>query len=197
MDTELTYSLVYTPDFPRTAAFNPICSDKKIHIRLRDFDKPQIIKGFERKLAYLITYLINYGDLSLVSMLNLCDQKTILKAFLENEDMKQLYRTIKYEKQIDFKSFVVKANYKKSEHVAFGNVLRSVFPITYDKFGAPKEGSLKTFLEKLKLTLLEYLFDDSYSIIIHKVSTQELNAKYINKENRKVNKLLSDFEKLW
>lgn len=197
MDNELTYSLVYTPDFSNTTPFNPVCSDKKIHIRLRDFDKPQIIRGFERKLTYLVTYLLNYSNPALINMFSSYDPKIIINALIESDDMKDVYRTIKYEKQIDFKSFMVKTNYKKKEHTLFGNVLKNVFPIDYDKYGAPLEGSLKTFLKKLKLTLIEYLFDDSYSIIIHKTPAEKLNAKYINKENRKADKLLNDFEKLW
>ena len=61
MEKKLSYSLVYTPDTATSELTNPVCSDKRIHIRFRDFNKPQMISGFERKLTYLMTALMNYS----------------------------------------------------------------------------------------------------------------------------------------
>lgn len=197
MDT-LTYSLCYTPalikgDFP-----NPVCSDKKIHVRLRDFNKAQVIRGFERKLTYLISYLINYG--SMAKLQGVCEDRTIIKAFLESTDSQQLVQVIRGAGQIPFKGFVVRTNYKKessADNKAFGCVLPEVFPLSYDKFGIHIEGTLNNFLSKLNITLFDYLFNDAYAILLHKAPSTDANNKYINRENRKINRLLGDFEKLW
>ena len=38
----LTYSVIYTPDLTTDTGINYVCSDNKIHIRFRDFNKPQV-----------------------------------------------------------------------------------------------------------------------------------------------------------
>ena len=39
----LTYSILYTPDQTTNPGVNYVCSDKKIHVRFRDFNKEQVI----------------------------------------------------------------------------------------------------------------------------------------------------------
>ena len=191
----LTYSLCYTPTNGSGAGINPVCSDKKIHVRLRDFEKPQLIRGFERKLTYLITYLVNYGYVS--KLLKNCSQKTVINALLESADVQQICQVLKYEGHLNFKALDIRANYKKAAGETFGKVIPDVFPLEQDKFGVYQEGDLQTFLKKLNLSLFDYLFNDAYSIIFHKAFAAEANAKYINREQRKTDRLLNDFKNLW
>ena len=54
------YALLYIPDLDTNAEnINFVCSDNKIHFRFKDFIRPECIQGFEKKLTYLMTYLIN------------------------------------------------------------------------------------------------------------------------------------------
>ena len=192
----LTYSILYTPDQMTNPGVNYVCSDKKIHIRFRDFNKEQVISGFEKKLTYLMSYLMNFSYIT--SLFDICDEKTIMNALLDSEDVKSIYNNIKYNKQIDFKCFRLTPNYKKSECKAFGKVEQTAFPLLYDEFGAPKQGDLETFLNKLKVSLLEYLFNDSYSIILHEKSEDNVNEKFVNKELRKEDRVANpDFIQLW
>lgn len=191
----LTYSLLYTPEESENLGLNYVCSDNKIHVRFRDFNRPQIIKGFERKLTYLMTYLINFSSIS--ELFNHCSEKTLIDAFEERDDIKKILNAIKYDKGINFKSFRFTCNYKrKTDAKPFGDVDEFVFPLTYDEFNRVIPTTLDIFLEKLKINLLEYLFNDSYSIVIHELGENKMNEKFINKALRKINKE-SDFVELW
>ena len=192
----LTYSILYTPELKTSPNINYVCSDNKIHVRFRDFNKEQIITGFEKKLTYLLSYLVNFSYIN--NLFDICDIKTVVNALLDSEDVKKIYNSIKYNKQIDFKCFRLTPNYKKTDCIAFGKVLEEVFPLEYDEFGALKQATLETFLSKLKIGLLEYLFNDSYSIIIHKKQDEDINEKFKNKETRKETRLENtDYIKLW
>ena len=62
--TTLTYSLIYTPKTITNYKAKYVCSDCKVHIRLKDFNSPQIIRGFEAKLTYLISYIFHSNQCS-------------------------------------------------------------------------------------------------------------------------------------
>lgn len=193
----LTYSIIYTPDSTRiNSDVNYVCSDNKIHVRFRDFNKPQTISGFEKKLTYLMTYLVNYSYIS--NLIKVCDEETIINAFSKSKDVLKIYSFIKHDKQIDFKNFRFNANYtRKDETLPFGKIEQSAFPLCYDEFGILKEATLDTFLSKLKVNILDYLFDDSYSIILHEKETKDLNKKFTDKETRKIHNIKNDFADLW
>lgn len=198
MESNLTYSIIYTPDAPTNKGVNYVCSDRKIHVRFRDFNKPQMISGFEKKLTYLFAYLMNFSYI--VNLFEFCDQKVLINALLESEDVKKIYDSIKYDKQINFKSFRLTANYKKGECIPFGKLDQGAFPLLYDEFNVPKTADLDTFLTKLKVNLLEFLFNDSYSILLHERNKQDddVNAKFVNKELRKNMKTTNnDYIQLW
>ena len=58
---------------------------------------------------------------------------------------------------------------------------------------------LFTFLSTLKISLDEYLFNDSYVIILREDKKIDINKKFINRQNKKQSKLASDFDitQLW
>ena len=152
MTNELTYSLIYTPELSQTSTVNYVCSDDKIHIRFRDFNKPQMVKGFEKKLTYLMAYLMNFSYIT--KLFDICDQKTIINALLDAKDVKLIYNVLHYDRKIDFKTFKLTCNYNKKEKcVAFGELDQGAFPLEYDEFGNAKEATLEIFLKKLKLRI--------------------------------------------
>ena len=129
----LTYSILYTPEERENPGINYVCSDNKIHVRFRDFNSPQVIKGFEKKLTYLMAYLMNYSFTS--ELFGHCNEKTIINALLESKDVKTIYDVIKYDMQIDFKAFRLTPNYKrKAEAKPFGDLFDLAFPLKYDEF---------------------------------------------------------------
>lgn len=195
MDEKLTYSLIYTPSTKSDGDVNYVCSDGKIHIRFRDFNSPQLIQGFERKLTYLMAYLTNFSYIH--ELFDRCNTETIICEVLKSPWVKELYDCIRYDKGIGFKSFKFAVNYRKGKCLPFGNVLAEVFPLKVNALGKYMEGDLSIFLSGIGLTLFEYLFDDRYSILIHTAVNYTANEKFIRRGERKVNKLTSDFVNLW
>ena len=175
-DSSLTYSVLYTPDTKTNSQLNYVCSDKKIHVRFRDFNDEQIISGFEKKLTYLFTYLVNFSKIK--ELFGVCSPEIVMQALLDSSDVKQIEDDLKYKKQIDFKKFRLFVNYKRDNCIPFGKIDNKVFPMELDERGVAKDGNLDTFLKILKVDLLEYLFNDSYSIIIHRDYHQNINNKY-------------------
>lgn len=45
--------------FSQTLAEDYVCCDDFIHVRLKNYTKPQIISGFVNKLSFVLTYLFN------------------------------------------------------------------------------------------------------------------------------------------
>ena len=58
----MNYKIIYTPNIDDGVQaldrdINFLCADNKLHIRLRDYDKEEVIHGFIDKLTYVVTYL--------------------------------------------------------------------------------------------------------------------------------------------
>lgn len=197
---KLTYSIYYTPsyDLKEHNDINYICSDNKIHIRFRDYNKEEIISGFEKKLTYLLTYLMNYSYLP--KTVGNYDTKVLMDNFLKTDDVLEILNSIStYISAKVFKGFKLKANYKRSECLPFGCIDQDCFPLNCND-NIYETGSLKDFLEKLKINLTEYLFNDSYMIIIRENKGKTVNNKFINKQNKKLEKLRDsklDLVELW
>ena len=187
-EKELTYSIFYTPSWDPLShnELNYVCSDNKIHIRFRDFDNEQVISGFERKLTYLLTYLMNYSYLP--SIIGKYDDKTLIKNFSKSLDVLQVTHAIDlYISDRKSKGIKLKVNYKKSKCLPFGSVNKDCFPLNM-KDDVIEVGSLKAFLNKLKINLDEYLFNDSYIIILRENKRKDVNNKFINKQAKKLEK---------
>jgi hypothetical protein len=199
MDRELTYSIYYTPnsDIAPETAINYICFDSKVHVRFRDFNSEMLIIGFEKKLSYLLTYLMNYSYLPKV--IGMYDKNTLIDTFLRSSDVATIYTCISNNTcGKTFKGIRLKPNYKKTECEPFGNVDIKCFPTKLVN-GVVQVGDLHTFLSTLKISLDEYLFNDSYVVIIREDKQIDINKKFINRENKKQRKLASDFDitQLW
>lgn len=194
---DLTYSLLYTPNRKTDNSLNYICSDNRIHIRFKDYNKEEMVVGFEKKLTYLFTYLINYSEYMQVHQNASAEDK--LKYFMQSQDVRHIYEAISYVKQVRFKGFKVYPNYKRKEECKnFGDVSEFVFPLSYDSLNNLEYGGLEAFLNKLNIKLYDYLFNDSYAIIIHKDKNNNYNSKFVNKENKRYNlQTNSDLVTLW
>lgn len=126
--------------------------------------------------------------------------KPLIEGFLKTPDLATVLHTVKSNiHNQDFRGFNASKNYKRSNLKYFGNVDKNCFPLEEGESGIISIGSLKTFLNTLKISLYEYLFNDGYFIVIHANKDQKLDAKFINKKLRKENRqtIVSNLEQLW
>lgn len=198
MNKELTYSIYYTPSHDvEDAVINYICFDNKVHVRFRDFNSEMLIIGFEKKLSYLLTYLMNYSYLPKV--IGMYDENTLINTFLKSSDIASIYSSIsKNTCGKVFKGIKLKPNYRKSECKPFGDVDFNCFPIKLVD-GLAQVSDLQTFLSTLKVSLDEYLFNDSYVVILREDKKIDINRKFINRQIKKQSNSSNDFDitELW
>jgi len=190
-----TCSILYNPE-TKTNYYNAkyVCADGKIHIRFRDFDKPQLIEGFEAKLAYLISFIFYEGGYS--------SKEEFLKSndiWLLNEYLK---RGIEKYNNYEYKGLLLLDNYsKKAETVTFGIHNLDCFPNPIrqpyeDDNSYLEKSKLNVFTEEFKIgNIIDFLFNDGYKIIIHKRKEIKDN-KFIRKQ-RKIQDKKSGLIELW
>ena len=65
-----------------------ICSDNKIHIRFRDFNKEEVFNRIWKKLTYLLAYLLNYSFVP--KLIGDYTSKEILTEFLLQKDVSKI-----------------------------------------------------------------------------------------------------------
>ena len=199
-------SLVYTPcknnfNSDKEPFTNYLCWDNKIHIRFRDYNSNQTIKGFEGKLTYLLSYLMNYGYLPKVLEKNNFKECDLIKDFLNTKAIITLCNNIRlFAMEDNFKGLKLSKNYKKDTDVIyFGKTDINCFPINDGSLEIRKDISLNSFLESFgNISLIEYLFNDAYSVVISEYKEDKKN-KFIKKEERKLLKETSkeNFVELW
>lgn len=183
----LTYSLCYTPSTKQfNKELNFICTDDRIHIRLDNYNIPKLIFGFEKKLTYLLTYLFNYSYLPIISCYD-SDLDNLFNKFLTTSDVVKIIQQIQeVYSDFKFKGLKVVKNYKKINYKMFGDLNIKCFPLDQDKC---ELASLDMFLNILKINLYDYLFNDSFTVIIHETKEEKHLNKFINKQNKKLNKI--------
>ena len=187
------YALLYIPDLDTNAEnINFVCSDNKIHFRFKDFIRPECIQGFEKKLTYLMTYLINSKN-----DIDNKNTKNYLNQFLKSEDVESIIAIISNNiSNLKFKGLQARFNYNKVDYkqYPFGNINRDYFPYLENT-----KNDLKQFLSKFKISLRDYLFNDKYVIILTDNKIKDVNLKFKNKEERsKLNNIIDNcFVKLW
>lgn len=196
---KLTCSLIYTPQYYKEAKsnFSYVCSDDKIHFRFKDYNKEELIAGFDRKLSYLMTYLFNY--VFLPKMKPKTSQNDLITHFMNSSEVNLISNTIyPVLSVVKFKGFRPFLNYNKSQNIKpFGRLDKNCFPLMENM----KENSFESFFSNLNTTLLDYLFDDRIVILIHKYKELKLNTKFINKQDKLLKRYTesteSDLVKLW
>ena len=194
--------ICYIPNNSNTNdEINYICSDNRVHVRFRDFNEAAVVAGFEQKLTYLITYLMNYSYLQ--DVICTYDQDTLMAGFLKSKDVADINSCIRFEtNNSNYKGLKLRKNYSKKDpetYKPFGRVSVDCFPLNMVD-SMLHRGDLTSFLCALKISLRDYLFDDNYIIIIDDVSIEGINKKFINKMNRKeelVSRSNMDIAELW
>ena len=158
---DLVCSIKYTPGV-KSNLVKYTCNDNLIHIRLRDYDEAQTIWGFEGKLTYLLTFLVN----KTINFNSELDDNQLFEAFMHSSNVAKINSVIgNVLADYGYGGLLINPNYRKKQN------------IKYNKFGSIKEGCYPTnpytpinenygvdsFLEDFGcITLVEYLFDDSY-----------------------------------
>lgn len=185
MKSNLTYSIYYTPNAQTTedSAINYLCYDGKVHIRFHDYNDDMIIIGFEKKLSYLLTYLMNFSYIPKV--IGVYTNEMLIDTFLKTSDLASIYAAIDQNScSRKFKGIKLKPNYKRDNCQPFGAVDPACFPLIVID-GIEQAGNLNTFLSALRISLSEYLFNDSYVVILHENRQMNANKKFINKERKR------------
>jgi len=178
----LTYSLIYTPKTSTNYKAKYVCSDCKVHIRLKDFNSPQIIRGFEAKLTYLISYIFHSNQCS-----NIEDFMKLNDVWILNS---QLGEKLVLLNDYKYKGLKILKNYNKQDYInEYGEIDLDCFPVL-------NKNSLKTFINTFKITdIISFLLDDSYQIIIHK--QREIRENKFNRKQTKIQNKKSDLIELW
>lgn len=194
----LTYKYVFSPNEVKSDLLdiNFLCHDNKVHIRLRDYTKAEVLKGFEAKLTYLITYLFNYNFLP--KFVGKPDLKALLKNFnTKSDEMKELNEALRPYMQEDFKGIKVTANYRKSGNFSpFGTLDPDFCPTLKDGKLMISTG-LKFFLKSFNTTLQDFLFNDAYEVILVVEKEKILYNKFKNRQERKKTKGQTVEVSLW
>ena len=198
---KFTYGIYYSPaeDKIDDKIINYVCYDNKIHVRFKDYNSEEIIVGFEKKLTYLLTYIMNYSYLPKV--VGEYDENKIIYNFLKTNDVNEILNCIKnYIYDVKIKDIKLRKNYNRKDKIKpFGDVNPECFPLNENN-GILIGGDLKTFLRKFKINLNDYLFNDSYIIIISKDREIDINKKFIDRMNRRLSKVEAsnyDVTELW
>jgi len=183
---DLTFSLIWTPSIEPNSNAKYTCSDNKVHIRLRDFNKPQIISGFEDKLAYLISFIFfSEKDKTLKDLLSsmyLEDINVVLENYIVN---KTGYK---------YKGLKIKENYsRKDKHNIYGKIDINCFPFSE----LENCNYLDYFQQRFKINLYDFLFNDAYKIMIHKKQEQKENKFIRKKQKQDLVSNDSDLYNLW
>lgn len=178
--------ICYIPNPLSESNINYICSDNKVHIRFRDYDSEGTVAGFEQKLTYLISYLMNYSYLT--DLIPPYNDNDAIKDFLKSSDLAEINSCIRsHTGNLNYRGIKLRKNYKKKDlhdYKSFGSVNINCFPILPVE-SVRHRGSLKTFLSTFKISLDDYLFNDNYVISIQNIDLSKVNTKFINKMNKK------------
>lgn len=199
----INYSIIFTNDFKDLdiEIDKYICFDNKIHIRLKDFNKEELIIGFEKKLTYLLSYLINYSYIP--KLVGNYTDKDVLRSFLLDETVAKIIAFIGScieDKSVAYEGILLKPNYKKDKKALkyFGDTDIRFFPLEI-KNNVMEAGSLDFFLQAFNIDLYSYLFDDAYAIWLHEKElkpTKKFDSRKLRKLNRQNNRNI-DIAELW
>lgn len=194
---ELTYKLTYTPSTDtgygaEEKNINFLCSDNKLHVRLREYDCETVIHGFIDKLTYLVTYLVNYVDFN-----SFVENKNI--EFYEKEVNKILSEYIEHLlHDVNYRGIKILPCYRKiKQHKDLGFIPYNLCPYS----NGSEKCSLHFFLQTLNTNIYDFLFNDSYEVVITKKENRSsVYSKFIKKAMTKTkNKQKEDKKviKLW
>lgn len=182
---DLTYKLIYTPSnesyyLLEESDINFVCSDGKIHIRLRDYgDKEEVISGFINKLTYLVTYLVNYMVNSNPERYNSTDKLLESSTEIINNSIGRFIGLTIHND--NYKGIKISKNYRKVKHYdILGGIPTELCPYSNGK----DKCSIDLFLRTFGINLHDYLFNDAYEVVICKNDKKSNYNKFLNKQSR-------------
>lgn len=200
------YKLVYSPNIKKSDNINYCYKDGKIHVRLNKFGhKNQIISGFEDKLSFLVTFLINkFVDREILSKdvmnkaLNDKDDSllnNIVDSFIKESEEYELVRdTISKHLHVESSDFkIVTLNYKRIKS-SLDRIGECYLFLNDDSI---YYCDLSLFFYHLNFMssndkIDEFLFNDKYYIEISNKEFKVNNDKFIKKYAEREN-----YTKLW
>jgi hypothetical protein len=171
-----TYYLVYQPNLKEHSKPNIICKDNTIHIRLKNYVRPEVISGTINKLTYLLCYLLNYCYLP-TTLLDKSDIEAIFNGFLKSEDVISIKTKLCY-------SITLTKVYSRKYNMPFGLLQPNICPVKANNNGESK-CSLNCFLDTFNVTLDDYLFNDGIEIHINNRNTHKNIEKAYTKFHNK------------
>ena len=182
----LTYKVVYTPSLDsgfgaEEKNINFLCSDGKIHVRLRDYDHEEVVHGFIDKLTYLLTYCIN--DMA-SRTINSAEEVFKIFSDIETINIESYLKSILHEP--NFKGIKLFKNYRKVKgHGILGSFSKGTCPTIKNEQGLDIL-DYPTFLEILGIgNLYTFLFNDAYDIFICKEKkSKDSYRKFLNKTKK-------------
>ena len=187
----LVYKVVYTPNKDTKqnvldSSVNFLCSDDKLHIRLRDYDHEEVISGFVNKLTYVITYLIqNYvaGNKS---------DEEVIDSFVKNDaafcEISLWLNEEFTSRGVNYKGIKLSKSYRKVKKNS--KSLGSFKEGTCYLEGGCKFASFENFALSLGIVNLgTFLLNDAIDLVIVKdTSKKSCYTKFTNKQVKKVKK---------
>ena len=200
-----TVKMVIEPSI-KIENINPSCSDNKIHIRFSKFTEPETIVGFEGKLTYLIT-LMFCKDFSYFGI----ERDDIKSTKLDFKTVWEKYIP-KFKESHSFKAILsaVQSKYPVKDILLAPMYLRDGYKNPWRQFGeigddcyvqVNRDGYLKgccsltDFITSFKVTLEEFLLNDSIYLRISEFSPKNVNKKFLNKELNKKNRTKKKLDK--
>lgn len=162
-------------------SYSPLCRDKKIHVRLQDYDKPMIIAGFEDKLEFLITWLFHKET-------SMYFTKGEIDKFMQLDSVEHIRREL-LNGIFDAKSYdclKVGLCYKKNRNINYTTgFMPSQF---YNMDGCLNtDDDIRQFLSIVdSKTILGFLLNDAIELSIVKKVHKDPNKKYRNKSKNKM-----------
>jgi hypothetical protein len=182
---EITYCLVYKPDLKPISLPNLTCRDKNIHIRLKNYNKPEVIAGAINKLTYLLVYLFQYCYIPTIFKTNEISNtdkiEEALVGFNKSKDINNI-KEIFNSNSIICNNIIIKKPYTKSKSLIL--LPDSLCPIGIDNYGK-NLCSLDYFLSSFKTTLKDYLLDDKLEIHISRLANS-YNKVYLKFNNKSI-----------
>lgn len=167
----LTLKYVVNPERVFNPNLNYACGDNKLHIRFRDYTKPQVISGFINKLTFVLTYLFNTEYRTTMEDSSITDFKEYWEKHLG------LFKVLLAQKyNLSLETFEFKPNY------------------TVKKYNVPKRqfGSIMTRSDYLGENLFELVSNEAIDIVLTNepdTSYQLATKKFKNKLNKKIKKI--------
>lgn len=183
----MNYKIVYNPMMDDHTSsldkgINFLCSDGKLHIRLRDYDHEEVISGFINKLTYFVTYLFQ----RMPHPENVTNN--IIEKFVKND--KSLSEFDSWLQSVflligqKYKGLKISRNYRKIQ-TSYSTPIGSFLPGSCPLKDGLTYGETTFFGDSLgMIPLEEFLLNESIDLVITKEVSKNNYTKFVNKKKK-------------